>query len=782
MRKLSLFLLIIISIVTVQAASFTGPNGWTGTPGQNVGLISPSFTVNVSGIEATSTTHPLVMQIMRSDFNYIYSTDSFTSGQTNVTKNFDLLTYNTSTNYVCYVQYWPPGQSSASSTCFFFNLTAGVVVQISPLETTISTAEQALFTATVTGSTNTAVTWTCASGSISNGAYTPPSTAGDYSVTATSVIDPTKSATATVHVTAAPVDDPGTTTPDDHSWLTTILEPLLLPIKNALDSLHSVVSGGFTAVQNLITELKTAVNNVVTKITETTNNIVNTLVDGFNTTITSITNKIDAVKSTIVAAIDVATSKLTDLYTLIQNLFQTLFDKIDAFLSTITTAIQSLLDALINALNDLWSTKLSPAFDAIKAAIAAAKAACDNIFSAINDQSEKVQTKIQTETTKVTTKLDDNLNALTNILTVYFNANVKPLLDGINSTINQVREGIVLILNQILTSLDAVGDEVMNAVNAVPGLITTYLESLWVDHIQPSITSVANAAISIPSTIYANVLDLWVTEIKPLMGSIAGIGGEISGFMTNLWSNTIQPLYQSIIDGINSISQNVIDGIGQLFSATGQFFVTFKQALKDVFTESFLPFIVETGQHVSDISQNLYNNVHNAVKNATEGLANNLGTVTGFVTDKFDDLTSGITDIYDATKGFIVALLTNMHTVFLKLVEIVTDIPRFFLNLLSSLFVPSQEKVDELTGKWSELTHWRGIQFITDLKIALENAVPEQLPSLTANLGVLGTIDINMNWLLDNDPFRLLRAVMGGVIYIAFGFFVVKLLTPRFNI
>ena len=58
------------------------------------------------------------------------------------------------------------------------------------------------FTATVTGTTNTAVTWSASGGTIgTDGSYHAPATGGGYVVRATSVADPTRSATATVMVT-----------------------------------------------------------------------------------------------------------------------------------------------------------------------------------------------------------------------------------------------------------------------------------------------------------------------------------------------------------------------------------------------------------------------------------------------------------------------------------------------------------------------------------------------------------------------------------------------------
>jgi hypothetical protein len=79
-----------------------------------------------------------------------------------------------------------------------------VSVSISPTSASLLTGGTQQFTATVTGSTNTAVTWS-GTGVSSTGLFTAPSTAGSYTVTATSAADPTKSASATVTVTAPTV-------------------------------------------------------------------------------------------------------------------------------------------------------------------------------------------------------------------------------------------------------------------------------------------------------------------------------------------------------------------------------------------------------------------------------------------------------------------------------------------------------------------------------------------------------------------------------------------------
>ena len=81
---------------------------------------------------------------------------------------------------------------------------AQVSVSISPTTASISTGAQKQFAASVSGSTNTAVTWTASGGSVtSGGLYTAPSSAGTYTVTATSSADSTKSASAVVTVSQA---------------------------------------------------------------------------------------------------------------------------------------------------------------------------------------------------------------------------------------------------------------------------------------------------------------------------------------------------------------------------------------------------------------------------------------------------------------------------------------------------------------------------------------------------------------------------------------------------
>src|SRR5436190_1118037 len=87
------------------------------------------------------------------------------------------------------------------------NSSQGVTVVISPRTATVVAGATQQFTATVTGTTNHAVTWSvqegASGGTVSNnGLYTAPSSSGTFHVIATSAADSSKSAAATVTVNA----------------------------------------------------------------------------------------------------------------------------------------------------------------------------------------------------------------------------------------------------------------------------------------------------------------------------------------------------------------------------------------------------------------------------------------------------------------------------------------------------------------------------------------------------------------------------------------------------
>jgi serine protease len=103
-----------------------------------------------------------------------------------------------------YVKVSNSAGSVTSNTVILTVTAAAVSVAITPATATVSIGGTQQFTASVTGTSNTAVTWTATGGTVStSGLYTAPSTTGTYTVKATSAADTTKSASATVTVTSA---------------------------------------------------------------------------------------------------------------------------------------------------------------------------------------------------------------------------------------------------------------------------------------------------------------------------------------------------------------------------------------------------------------------------------------------------------------------------------------------------------------------------------------------------------------------------------------------------
>lgn len=95
-----------------------------------------------------------------------------------------------------------------------------VAVSVTPSTASVTTGAASQFTASVTGSSNTAVTWSIQEGSTggavsASGLYTAPAMPGTFHVVATSNADTTKSATGTIAVTITPVTPPVPTA----SWI-----------------------------------------------------------------------------------------------------------------------------------------------------------------------------------------------------------------------------------------------------------------------------------------------------------------------------------------------------------------------------------------------------------------------------------------------------------------------------------------------------------------------------------------------------------------------------------
>ena len=91
---------------------------------------------------------------------------------------------------------------------------SSVSVTISPLTASLAEGASQQFSATVTGSSNTSVTWTASGGTISaTGLYVAGNSTGNFTVTATSVADTSKTAPASVAITAPGSNpSPGTAT------------------------------------------------------------------------------------------------------------------------------------------------------------------------------------------------------------------------------------------------------------------------------------------------------------------------------------------------------------------------------------------------------------------------------------------------------------------------------------------------------------------------------------------------------------------------------------------
>jgi hypothetical protein len=95
-----------------------------------------------------------------------------------------------------------PAQSGTASVA----VQAQIAVAVSPTTVTLTPGHTRQFTATVTGTPNTAVTWTATGGTISQaGLYTAGTTHGSFVVTATSAEDSTRSASASVTIVSGGV-------------------------------------------------------------------------------------------------------------------------------------------------------------------------------------------------------------------------------------------------------------------------------------------------------------------------------------------------------------------------------------------------------------------------------------------------------------------------------------------------------------------------------------------------------------------------------------------------
>jgi hypothetical protein len=115
--------------------------------------------------------------------------------------------------------------------------TSSASISMTPTAALLDPGTQATFTATVTGIGNTAVTWTVQGGTISppSGSntvvYTAGSVPGQFNLTATSVADPSKSATAVIHVA---LSNSGVVTIDGGSVQATLSHQLTTALTSAV--------------------------------------------------------------------------------------------------------------------------------------------------------------------------------------------------------------------------------------------------------------------------------------------------------------------------------------------------------------------------------------------------------------------------------------------------------------------------------------------------------------------------------------------------------------------
>lgn len=93
------------------------------------------------------------------------------------------------------------------SACNSANPVKSVIITISPVSVNLNPRETQQFSATITGSSNKEVTWSATGGSISQtGLYKANPEAGEYTVTAKSKADPTKTVTATITIKSTGLD------------------------------------------------------------------------------------------------------------------------------------------------------------------------------------------------------------------------------------------------------------------------------------------------------------------------------------------------------------------------------------------------------------------------------------------------------------------------------------------------------------------------------------------------------------------------------------------------
>jgi hypothetical protein len=150
-------------------------------------LQNAQFTVSSTGGLSTSVSWSLVPSI-GSISNGVYGAPASVSTQTMVT--------------VIATSMFDATKTASAAVMLQPNAAGSVSVSLTPASVTMTSGQVAQFSAAVSGTSNTGVTWSMSPslGSLSNGTYTSPVVTSQQavSITATSVADPTKSASASV--------------------------------------------------------------------------------------------------------------------------------------------------------------------------------------------------------------------------------------------------------------------------------------------------------------------------------------------------------------------------------------------------------------------------------------------------------------------------------------------------------------------------------------------------------------------------------------------------------
>lgn len=195
---LSAFLLLIAGLTaSCEGLSYSGANATSVSTHESISISPTTATVSSSGVKQFTAT---VSNISKTAVTWtasagtISSTGLFTAPSVKATTQVSVTATSVANTSM---------QASATVTISTANTPPAVSISISPTTATVSSSGVQQFTATVLNTSNTAVTWTATAGAISSaGLFTAPSVTGttQVSVTATSVADTSKQASATVAI------------------------------------------------------------------------------------------------------------------------------------------------------------------------------------------------------------------------------------------------------------------------------------------------------------------------------------------------------------------------------------------------------------------------------------------------------------------------------------------------------------------------------------------------------------------------------------------------------